>query len=166
MEIILNALNKLNNFEDYNIDFYQKVTNNEIQDFELTQNIQLPESYKAFIQTYGLFTLRKDSDWYKLLTFKEAIKVKDDIIPHYETDPNWEFKERFEKLFYFQNNGWGATAYFAFDKLKKIDDTNEKAVISVDFEDEIRWEQQYVSFEEHIIRLVDALLNNNNTFFF
>lgn len=161
---IIERLMELNRFEDYKIDFYQKVISEEIREFELKHTIQLPNSYKSFIQEYGFFTIRRKSDWYRLLSLEEAIDVKrNHFSDNIDTIPD-QFPEvdRLTNLFVFQNNGWGNTRFFTFDLASKT----ENSVLSIDLEDKIYWNQPKVSFEEHIERLVTAILNEENTFFF
>lgn len=162
---IIERLMELNRFEDYKIDFYQKVISEEIREFELKHTIQLPNSYKSFIQEDGFFTIRRKSDWYRLLTLEEAMDLKKGHFNDYLDTiigSNPERIARFNNLFFFQNNGWGHTRFFAFD----LNSRSENSVISIDLEYGIDWEQPKISFEDHVERLVTTILSKENTFFF
>lgn len=163
---IVEKLKELNGFEDYHINFYKRIDPDEILKFEQLNRIRLPESYKHFISEYGLFTFRNETGWYKLLSFDEAMNIRERNLRNYNPEPKWEFRERFEQLVIFQNNGWGNTTFYAFDFYSTEENNQEALVISLDLEDAIEWNQTRVTFKEHIFRLVDAKLNGSSTFFF
>jgi len=150
------------------VTFSEPIPIREIEEIEKEWNIHFPSSYKNFISTYGLFSLKHHN--YKLLSFEEMLtalkyykewsieadKISDSIIPFQK---GWEVGYEQLFLFYTQpkvnNNEMNIKAW------SETGDVPGGNLVIQKYGPDIT-NSNLVSFDEHISTLVTDLVREVN----